>query len=165
MDPYLETPDLWPDVHHELMSQIRKALHPQLRPNYVARVELRVYISEEDDPGRKALVPDLRIEKSVRPRSNRRNGSSTVTIDEPLTFPLIDSEIEESYLTIKVRKTGALVTLIEVMSPTNKIPGAKGRESFMQKKTGDACFQSSLGRNRSAARRAALCHRAAPATM
>jgi hypothetical protein len=38
MDPYLETADLWPDVHHELISQIRSAPNPALRPHYVARM-------------------------------------------------------------------------------------------------------------------------------
>src|SRR6516165_1775376 len=64
MDPYLETPDLWPDVHHGLISHIQAALNPTLRPRYVARVELRVYISDDDDPGREALVPDVRIERA-----------------------------------------------------------------------------------------------------
>jgi hypothetical protein len=44
MDPYLETPEIWPDVHHEKISEIRAALNPRLTPRYVARVELRVYI-------------------------------------------------------------------------------------------------------------------------
>ena len=55
MDPYLETPDLWPDVHHELISQIRATLNLLIRPQYVTRVELRIYVSDEDDPGREAL--------------------------------------------------------------------------------------------------------------
>jgi hypothetical protein len=102
----LETPDLWPDVHHELISQIRSALNPRLRPKYVARVELRVYISDEDDPGQEALVPDVRI----------------------------DDENEEARLEIKHLESGALVTLVEVLSPTNKIRGARGRASFMAKR-------------------------------
>ena len=135
MDPYLETPDLWPDVHHELMSQIRAALTPRLRPRYVARVELRVYVSNEDDPGREALVPDLRIETAARARTGKRNGNLALTIDEPIIIPLlIDNEIEEAYLAIKDRKSGALVTVIELMSPTNKIRGSEGRKSFMSKK-------------------------------
>ncbi len=64
MDPYLETPDLWPDVHHELISQIRQVLNPALRPRYVARVELRLYVSDDDDPGRDVLILDVRIEKA-----------------------------------------------------------------------------------------------------
>src|ERR1700692_584241 len=62
MDPYLESPVIWPDVHHELISEIQAALNPHLRPRYVARVELRVYISDDDDPGRQALVPDVGVE-------------------------------------------------------------------------------------------------------
>ena len=31
MDPYLERPTLWPDVHHELISEIRVTLNRQLR--------------------------------------------------------------------------------------------------------------------------------------
>lgn len=40
MDPYLESPVIWPDVHHGLISEIQAALNPRLRPRYVARVEL-----------------------------------------------------------------------------------------------------------------------------
>ncbi len=43
MDPYLESPTLFPDVHHGLISHIQKALNPALRPPYVARVELRLH--------------------------------------------------------------------------------------------------------------------------
>src|SRR6266404_1342601 len=136
MDPYLETPDLWPDVHHGLIGQVQAALNPRLKPHYVARVELRVYITDEDDPGRESLVPDLRIETSIRARANKRNGATALAIDEPIVIPmLIDNEIKEAYLTIKDRKTGALITVIEIMSPTNKIRGSVGRKSFMQKKS------------------------------
>lgn len=41
MDPYLEGP-LWPDVHHELASTIRRQLTPRLGPDYVARISTLV---------------------------------------------------------------------------------------------------------------------------
>ncbi len=135
MDPYLETPDLWADVHHGLISQIRAALTQRIKSHYVGRIEFRKYVSDEDDPGRRALVPDLRIETSpnVRPVNGPKNGA--LAIAEPIFFPmLIDNEIEEAYLAIKDRRTGALVTIIEVMSPANKIRGSEGRKSFMSKK-------------------------------
>ena len=37
MDPYLETPELWPDVHHELTSDIRNLLNPFFRAGYLER--------------------------------------------------------------------------------------------------------------------------------
>src|SRR5438270_523545 len=106
MDPYLEAPWIWPDVHHGFISGIRAALNPRLRPGYVARVELRVYISDDDDPGREALVPDLHI-----------------------VTTLMDEEIEEAFLKVIHVETESLVTLIEVLSPTNKIRGSRGRKS------------------------------------
>jgi hypothetical protein len=135
MDPYLETPDLWPDVHHRLISQIQSDLNPSLRPHYVARVELRVYVSDEDDPGRKALVPDVRIEKSKGNGSRKARGTPAVAVVEPLIIPfLIDDEIEEARLEIRHAESGSLVTIIEVLSPTNKIRDSRGRVSFMEKR-------------------------------
>lgn len=61
MDPYLENPGLWPDVHHELISVARELLSGQLRPKYLVRVEERVYVSDEDDPGRRVIAPDVRV--------------------------------------------------------------------------------------------------------
>jgi hypothetical protein len=136
MDPYLEAPWIWPDVHHELISQIRAALNPNLRPGYVARVELRVYISDDDDPGRTALVPDLRVEKNpkrIGPR--KRKAEPVLAGPEPLIVPtLMDEEIEEAFLKIIHVESQDLVTLLEVLSPTNKIRGSRGRASFMAKR-------------------------------
>jgi len=136
MDPYLESPVIWPDVHHELISEIRAALSPRLRPGYVARVELRVYISDDDDPGRAALVPDVRVETSPRRTGARKSKSEpALTGTEPLIVPTpTDEEIEEAFLKIIHVESEALVTLIEVLSPTNKIRGSRGRASFMAKR-------------------------------
>ena len=136
MDPYLESPVIWPDVHHELISEVRAALNANLRPRYVARVELRVYISDDDDPGRQALVPDVRVEKGPKRRGPRRPPQeSALAITEPLIIPtLMDEEIEEAFLKITHVESESLVTVIEVLSPTNKIRGSRGRTSFMAKR-------------------------------
>jgi hypothetical protein len=136
MDPYLESPALWPDVHHELISEFRAALNPRLRPHYVARVELRVYISDDDDPGRAALVPDLRVETVPKQKGSRKRQPEPVAaMTEPLIVPtLMDEEIEEAFLKIIHVESEALVTVIEILSPTNKIRGSRGRASFMAKR-------------------------------
>ena len=46
----------------------------------------------------------------------------------------MDEEIEEAFLKIIHVESEALVTLIEVLSPTNKIRGSRGRASFMAKR-------------------------------
>src|SRR5437867_3153667 len=72
MHSYLEAPWIWPDVHHGLISESQAALNPTLRPRYVARVELRIYISDDDDPGRQALVPGLRVERGPRQKGTKK---------------------------------------------------------------------------------------------
>ena len=61
MDPYLEEPGLWPDVHHRLITVTSDTLAAALRPKYYVRIEERVYLSDESDPGRRVIIPDVRI--------------------------------------------------------------------------------------------------------
>jgi len=134
MDPYLEAPWIWPDVHHGLISNIQGALNPLLKPAYVARLEARIYISNDEDPGRKVMVPDVRIDETSDVRRHKR-GSGGLAIAEPMVVTqLIDEEIEEAYITIQEPRSRRLITVIELLSPTNKIGGAEGRKSFMKKK-------------------------------
>lgn len=116
MDPYLEPPLLWPDVRHELISQIRSALNPRLRPQYVVRVELRVYLSHEDDPGRRAIVPDRSgFGNKAKPKRGKLFAEAAISVAEsiPLTA-LLDEQIEAARLEIRAVDTGDLVTIIEV---------------------------------------------------
>jgi hypothetical protein len=136
MDSYLEAPWIWPDVHHGLISESQAALNRHLRPRYVARMELRVYISDDDDPGRTALVPDLRVEIGPKRKGTKKPKSElALAATEPLIVPtLMDEEVEEAFLKIIHVESESLVTLIEVLSPTNKIRGSRGRASFMAKR-------------------------------
>jgi hypothetical protein len=137
MDPYLEDPELWPDVHHTLISEIRNALNPALRPRYVARVELRVYVLGEDDPGRDAWrVPDVRIERTAKRKGTKSTKrAAALGIAEPMTIPfLVEEEIEEAFLEIRDVESKSTVTVIEVLSPSNKIRSSAGRESFLAKR-------------------------------
>ncbi len=43
MDPCLEHPALWPDLHNSLIIALRDALVPRLRPRYYVAVAERIY--------------------------------------------------------------------------------------------------------------------------
>jgi hypothetical protein len=139
MDPYLEEPGLWPDVHHELMSVMREFMMRRLRPKYHVRVEERVYISDENDPGRDVIIPDLRIADAghdePRDWTAEEMAAGYVAVAEPVVLTtLIDDEIHESFLEVIDRQERAVVTVIEILSPTNKVSGSRGRASYLEKR-------------------------------
>ena len=139
MDPYLEAPGLWPDVHHGLTSEIQAVLNRQLRPKYHVRVEERVYISDENDPGRKVIIPDLQIHDAGAQYSRSlwtpETAASTATLVEPvLLTTLIEDEIHEPYLELVDHASRSVVAVIEILSPANKVAGSRGRASYEQKR-------------------------------
>ncbi len=151
MDPYLEKPSLWPDVHNELISEIRATLNRQLAPGYYAQVQERVYISAEDDPGRVELIPDVAV-SSQTPGSRvatPASGGGGVDVAEPLVLQtLIDEKIRQNYVEIIDADNRKVVTVIEVLSPDNKVSRAQGLKSFRIKRNAIMKSAEPLGRNR-----------------
>lgn len=48
MNPYLEQPELWHQVHNRLIVAIADDLTPQVAPQYLVAIEERTYQSVED---------------------------------------------------------------------------------------------------------------------
>jgi hypothetical protein len=137
MDPYLEDPALWPDVHNSLIVVARELLTQSLRPKYYVRIEERIYVSGDDDPGRPVLIPDLRVAERPEHAGMERPASPTdgVAIAEPETLvTLLDDEIHEPRMEVFDRETRQVVTVIELLSPSNKFPGSEGRRSYQEKR-------------------------------
>lgn len=133
MDPYLESPNYFGDVHNSMISEIRRLLNARLRPNYIAHSESRIYLEDEDKPVPR--VPDVRIEHSLNRKKRMPDSEGGLMIEEPIILPTVRPDpIEEAYLTIKHRESKALVAVLEVLSPSNKTLGSEGRKSFMAKR-------------------------------
>jgi hypothetical protein len=126
MDPYLEDPQLWTGVHTSLIVYIRDFLQPRLRPRYVAAIEERVYLEGPEQE----KIPDVWI------RRRKRAGNGAVAVleaDTPVVVKVPNLEVHQRYVTILDRLSGQkLVTVIEIVSPSNKYAGA-GRDSYLEK--------------------------------
>ena len=46
MNPFLEQLDVWHDFHQAFTATMRAALTPQLRPNYITKIDENVYVHE-----------------------------------------------------------------------------------------------------------------------
>jgi Protein of unknown function (DUF4058) len=60
MDPPLEAPTIWPDVHTTLMSIFRERLNPLFAPKHLAELETPVVIDRIDDDAQ-VVLPDVSI--------------------------------------------------------------------------------------------------------
>ena len=49
MDPYLEHPSLWPDVHNRLITAVADDLSARVAPRYYVGLERRTYLLKADD--------------------------------------------------------------------------------------------------------------------
>lgn len=133
MDPYLEAPSLWPDVHHELIAIIRDQIQGQLSPSYRAVITpYAVFESIEIAPVRR-VVPDVAV---VERAPLSQAGSAVAAIEAaPLTLPAVMS-VPVEYAQIKIRtvRDHVLVTAIELLSPANKRLGADGADAYEKKR-------------------------------
>jgi len=132
MDPYLERSGLWPGVHHGLIHGMQVALTRAVAPRYVVAVEERVYMAApEPDPyvGR----PDVVVAGPAQPMVAEALPQSA-TLSRPMVVELPHIEdVHERYLEIRTAGDERVITVIELLSPTNKLPG-KGRTLYLDKR-------------------------------
>jgi hypothetical protein len=133
MDPYLEDPGLWPDVHHELISVSRELLGIALRPRYHVRVEERVYISDEIEQVKSVIAPDLHLTERKPGSWDRAQFMATDSAEPLVVTSVIFEDNHEARLEIIDRSSREVVTVIEIISLTNK-SGARGQASYEQKR-------------------------------
>lgn len=134
MDPYLEDPAIWTGVHAAILGAISEQLGPAVRPKYAVRFEERVFVTDEDDPGFRAVVPDLRVVERDPSDRWRPSGSTAAVADpRPAVLPA-EVEVHERSLHVVDVRDRSIVTVIELVSPTNKTPRSAGRASFLRKR-------------------------------
>src|SRR5437868_2806169 len=91
MDPYLEG-NLWTSVHAQLAAEIARQLAPKLRPRYVPLTQQRLVMDTPDD-----------------------------VAEAPLTLATVmPSPVPHSWVEIRDVQQRRLVTVIELLPPTNK---------------------------------------------
>ena len=135
MDPYLEAPDIWPDFHDRFANEMSKELNGTLPKPYYARLEMRpeIGIVDDESPGR--IVPDVAIVRSIRPNAKHLSAAGAALLEEPraalspsVLIRMPNEPLRHHFVEIRDAKRGhALITLIEIVSPSNKRPGADRR--------------------------------------
>ncbi|GJD23552.1 hypothetical protein RIVM261_085080 [Rivularia sp. IAM M-261] len=122
MNPYLENPIFWSELHYRLITAIADAIEENIPLQYNVVIEQRTYLSDDSDSV---------FSKQVAPQHSSTTQLSTsegITIMMPMP-----ENVKESYLEIREIATGFVVTTIEIISPKNKKAG-EGRKAYENKR-------------------------------
>jgi len=137
MDPYLESPDWFPDLHSSLIFLMKETLQRSLPQSYYAQSDQRVWL----EYSRRYVEPDVEIVRSTRKSRKRSQGGVAVAESRPASPLVVSIEtiehgpFKQSFLEIRRRrgKEVRLIASIEILSPSNKKIGNPAREKFLQK--------------------------------
>jgi uncharacterized protein DUF4058 len=134
MDPYLEHPTQWPNLHHRIITTISTVLNAGLPPQYVASIGERLYVV----PSERGVYPDIVLVEqplaSLPPGESAGGTAVMVASDPPWVLTVLPEEIREGFVQIvTVGDESEIIAVIEVLSPTNKSSGTTGRELYLTK--------------------------------
>ncbi len=128
MDPYLEAQPFWGDLHSSMITMMKAELNRRLPPNYSAWSDIYVWLHEPDAESRRTK-PDVFVTST-----ETSNGGAVAMLPAPATsiLPAVRRE-GNKYLKIKEVGSGRVVTVVELVSPSNKSPG-EDRDAFLAKR-------------------------------
>ena len=133
MDPFVEHPDFFRDLHGRLHVYMSEALQSALPAPYYAVVSERLWV----ESSARYVEPDTDIIRGgAKIAEPYAGGVALATRTQPAVFEVTDDERTESYVEIRTRLADGgerMVTAIEALSLSNKTPGEKSRELYLEK--------------------------------
>lgn len=131
MDPFIES-QRWRGFHSRIIGIIAEFLDPLVDPRYVVDIDDAIYVANDSgERVSKYYGPDLSI---LQQDGWMENADGNVAVlSEPLLMTLPESEpIEEHFVVLRKGDDDDAVTVIELLSPTNK--DGRGREQYLAKR-------------------------------
>jgi hypothetical protein len=132
MNPYLEQAHQWQDFHTEFLTTVRHLLIPQVGRKYIVQLEEHVYIH---DMPLELRHPVGRADISLaRAKTTQAGGAAAGVLEAPTELQLPEEDEERiRFLEVRDRRGRELVSVIELLSPSNKRAG-EDREQYLTKR-------------------------------
>ena len=138
MNPYLETPGQWSNVHSRLIALITDVLDASMPPGYTASIGERCRVVQTG----RGIYPDVYLSQNTPFATPERGGAAVAErvmagADLPTDPALIVERLpvmpRQTYIEIRDARQGErVVTTIEVLSPVNKTRG-EGQTLYLAK--------------------------------
>jgi hypothetical protein len=132
MDPYLESPAVFPGLHNRFIAVLSEFLQAALPAPYYAEIGERVWV----EVSQRFIEPDASVLHREPETGGRGTPAATAGArSQPVVVTVPHDERREPFVEILGSGDGAerLVTAIELLSPSNKTPGERGRELYLRK--------------------------------
>ena len=134
MNPFFE--QQWRDAHTMVIAYLRDALQQRLPPDLVARAEEEAVVMTDHGQSPKSYHPDVQVRE---PGTLNEPAATQLVTHTPPTLPTEPIRVfveEETDRWLEIRDTtGRLITVIELLSPTNKLESAE-RNRYLRKRRG-----------------------------
>lgn len=131
MNPFFE--HQWRDAHTRLITYLHDVLQERLPPDLIARAEEEVVTIGSGQPP-SIYRPDVQI---LEPWALKEPGATAVPTPPPPTLATEPIRVflgEETERWLEIREaTGRLITVLELLSPTNKLEAAE-RDRYLRKR-------------------------------
>jgi hypothetical protein len=138
IDPYLEAQRPWQDFHTAFLTYTRDALNEQLPDRYDVEIQEQITLVSHPGDTVSRRYPDLMVvvdplrAASWTPEAARGAGIALKPVTIPLDTTLIKEEVVRRWIEIRRQPDRSLVTVIELLSPSNK--EAPGRSEYVEKR-------------------------------
>lgn len=132
MNPYLEQDEVWHDFHERFMPAVSEVLVPLVRPHYIVKLDEHLYIHElSADERRHGGRGDITVA-----RGGIETGGTGGTKSSAPAYGRLPQTVDvegQSFIEIRDRRNRELITVIELLSPSNKRAGPD-REQYLNKR-------------------------------
>jgi len=134
MNPYLEQETVWQDFHSTFIPTLRELLNQRVAPKYFVKVEEYVFVHElPADERRRAGRAAVVVGPAWEPEPSAGQ-VQTAPAPAYALIPTVAIDREpHAYLSLRDRANQSIVTVIELLSPSNNNPRAD-REDYIRKR-------------------------------
>ena len=132
MNPYIEQAAVWQDFRTRFMSAAAEVIGAQVEPRYFVKIEEHLYLHELFSAEREPFGrPDLSVLPGDENAPVPSGGAAVAAPATVFTPDAVEEEIQR-YLEICDRQTREVVTVVELLSPSNK-DSKEGRQQYWNK--------------------------------
>lgn len=131
MDPFLEEPLDFADFHDGFVAYLREIIQPMLPAPYYAALGRRAWVEVSE----RFIGPDVNV-LSMSSMARVETGTAlAIEPAQPIVVTVPHDEQSQTLVEIAIGRGASrrLVTAIEVLSPSNKTLGERGRDLYLRK--------------------------------